>query len=88
MKNVSEIGARVARGTAILAMLAGGLGITTAEAAPIGVPAATTGAGKTTLGGEVNIVLDRDLETAGAEAEKGCDMAVAALIEKWSATKR
>jgi len=55
MKNVSGIGTRVARGAAVLAMLAGGLGITAAEAAPIGVPAATTGAGKTTLGGEVNI---------------------------------
>jgi hypothetical protein len=70
MKNVSGIGARVARGAAILAMLAGGLGITAAEAAPIGVPAATTGAGKTTLGGEVNILLDRDLTgTGGSEAE-------------------
>ena len=69
MKNVSGIGARVARGAAVLAMLAGGLGITAAEAAPIGVPAATTGAGKTTLGGEVNILLDRDLTGGGAEAE-------------------
>jgi hypothetical protein len=69
MKNVSRIGARVARGAAVLTMLAGGLGITAAEAAPIGVPAATTGAGKTTLGGEVNILLDRDLTGGGAEAE-------------------
>lgn len=68
MKNVSGIGTRVARGAAVLALLAGGLGITAAEAAPIGVPAATTGAGKTTLGGEVNILLDRDL-TGGFEAE-------------------
>jgi len=69
MKNVSGIGTRVARGAAVLAMLAGGLGITAAEAAPIGVPAATTGAGKTTLGGEVNILLDRDLTGGGSEAE-------------------
>ncbi len=70
MKNVSGIGARVARGAAVLAMLAGGLGITAAEAAPIGVPAATTGAGKTTVGGEVNILLDRDLTGGGgSEAE-------------------
>jgi len=69
MKNVSGIGTRVARGAAVLAMLAGGLGITAAEAAPIGVPAATTGAGKTTLGGEVNILLDRDLTGGGFEAE-------------------
>ena len=69
MKNVSGIGARVARGAAVLAMLAGGLGITAAEAAPIGVPAATTGAGKTTLGGEVNLLLDRDLANASTEAE-------------------
>jgi len=34
MKNVSGIGTRVARGAAVLAMLAGGLGITAAEAAP------------------------------------------------------
>ncbi len=70
MKNVSGIGTRVARSAAVLAMLAGGLGITAAEAAPIGVPAATTGAGKTTLGGEVNILLDRDLTGGGgSEAE-------------------
>src|SRR3990172_5258759 len=69
MKNVSGIGTRVARGAAVLAMLAGGLGIPAAEAAPIGVPAATTGTGKTTLGGEVNILLDRDLTGGGLEAE-------------------
>src|SRR3990172_6752209 len=69
MKNVSGIGTRVARGAAVLAMLAGGLGITAAEAAPLGVPAATTGTGKTTLGGEVNILLDRDLTGGGFEAE-------------------
>jgi hypothetical protein len=69
MKNVSGIGTRVARSAAVLAMLAGGLGITAAEAAPIGVPAATTGAGKTTLGGEVNLLLDRDLEGTSTEAE-------------------
>jgi len=69
MKNVSGFGARVARGAAVLAMLAGGFGITAAEAAPIGVPAATTGAGKTTLGGEINLLLDRDLDGASIEAE-------------------
>ncbi len=68
MKNVSGIGA-VARGAAVLALLAGGLGITAAEAAPIGVPAATTGAGKTTVGGEVNLLLDRDLDGTSIEAE-------------------
>jgi hypothetical protein len=69
MKNVSGIGARVARGTVVLAMLAGGFGITAAEAAPIGVPAATTGAGKTTVGGEINLLLDRDLDGTSIEAE-------------------
>lgn len=69
MKNVSGIGTRVARGAAVLALLAGGLGITAAEAAPIGMPAATTGAGKTTLGGEVNLLLDRDLDGTSIEAE-------------------
>src|SRR3989338_8363654 len=69
MKNVSGISVRVARSAAVLAMLAGGLGITAAEAAPLGVPAATTGAGKTTLGGEVNLLLDRDLDGASIEAE-------------------
>ena len=69
MKNVSGIGTRVARSAAVLAMLAGGLGITAAEAAPIGVPAATAGAGKTTLGGEVNLLLDRDLDGTSIEAE-------------------
>lgn len=41
-----------------------------AHAAPIGVPAATTGAGKTALGGEINVVMDRDLTGNGnPEAE-------------------
>lgn len=35
-------------------------GTFTAEAAPIGVPAATTGTGKTAAGVEVNILVDRD----------------------------
>ena len=44
--------------------LVGGLimavGTLTAEAAPIGVPAATTGTGKTAAGVEVNLLLNRD----------------------------
>jgi hypothetical protein len=47
--------------------LVGGLAVA-AQAAPIGVPAATTGAGKTALGAEVNVLIDRDL-TGGPEAE-------------------
>lgn len=47
----------------------GGLAVAV-HAAPIGVPAATTGAGKTALGGELNVVMDRDLTgTTNAEAE-------------------
>ncbi len=40
-----------------------------AHAAPLGVPAATTGAGKTAIGGEVNVVIDRDLTGTLGEAE-------------------
>lgn len=40
-----------------------------AQAAPLGVPAATTGAGKTALGGEINVVMDRDLSGGSLEAE-------------------
>lgn len=40
-----------------------------AYAAPLGVPAATTGAGKTALAGEVNVVIDRDLTGTNGEAE-------------------
>lgn len=47
------------------ALLVGGLTATGVKASPIGIPAATTGAGKTTIGGEVNILLDRDLAVGG-----------------------
>jgi hypothetical protein len=50
-------------------LIVGSLGAITAEAAPIGIPAATTGAGKTSVAAEVNLLLDRDLETSGREAE-------------------
>jgi hypothetical protein len=50
-------------------LIVGSLGAVTAEAAPIGIPAATTGAGKTSVAAEVNLLLDRDLETPGREAE-------------------
>jgi hypothetical protein len=53
--------------TAITIALVGGLAVA-AQAAPIGVPAATTGAGKTALSAEVNVLVDRDL-TGGPEAE-------------------
>jgi hypothetical protein len=49
--------------TMLVGVLAGA-----AQAAPLGVPAATTGAGKTTLGAEVNVLVDRDL-TSGQEAD-------------------
>lgn len=53
-----------------LTAVAVGLLATSVYAAPIGVPAATTGAGKTSLGGEVNVIMDRDLEGAASpEAE-------------------
>ncbi|MBI5197383.1 MAG: hypothetical protein HZA19_02120 [Nitrospirae bacterium] len=44
-------------------------GSLTAEAAPIGVPAATTGEGKAAVGVEVNILADRDLTDGGGEME-------------------
>ncbi|MFZ5862072.1 MAG: hypothetical protein ACOYXR_04400 [Nitrospirota bacterium] len=59
--------ARGMRLAVITIVLAGGLAAT-AHAAPLGVPAATTGAGKTALGAEVNVLVDRDL-TGGGEAE-------------------
>lgn len=55
--------------TLVTALVAGALTAATAQAAPIGIPAATTGAGKTVIGGEVNILLDRDLSAGGGEAE-------------------
>ncbi|MEW6684313.1 MAG: hypothetical protein AB1451_15560 [Nitrospirota bacterium] len=55
---------RVTVATAVLGSLP-----VAADAAPIGVPAATTGAGKTALGGEVNVVIDRDLSSGNGEAE-------------------
>lgn len=54
--------------TATTIAMIGGLAVT-AQAAPIGVPAATAGAGKTMLGGEINVVMDRDLTGGGGEAE-------------------
>lgn len=36
-----------------------------AQAAPLGVPAATTGVGKTSLGAEVNVLVDRNLSGTG-----------------------
>jgi hypothetical protein len=49
--------------------LLGSLAVTS-QAAPIGVPAATAGAGKTVLGGEINVLMDRDLTGTGSpEAE-------------------
>jgi hypothetical protein len=48
--------------------LVGGLAVA-AQAAPIGVPAATTGAGKTSFGAEVNVLIDRDL-TSGLTVEE------------------
>jgi hypothetical protein len=50
------------------AALVGGLAVA-AQAAPLGVPAATTGAGKTTLGAEVNVLVDRDLSGGTSEAD-------------------
>lgn len=55
-------------GLAVTAAFIGSLAVTVAQAAPLGVPAATTGAGKTTLGAEVNVLVDRDL-TTGQEAD-------------------
>src|SRR5574341_968275 len=55
--------------TATTIAMIGGLAVT-AQGAPLGVPAATAGAGKTMLGGEINVVMDRDLTgTGNAEAE-------------------
>jgi hypothetical protein len=50
--------------TMLVGVLAGA-----AQAAPLGVPAATTGAGKTTLGAEVNVLVDRDLSGGTSEAD-------------------
>jgi hypothetical protein len=70
MRRFDSTGKRIARTAALVGVIVGSLGAAAVEAAPIGVPAATTGAGKTTLGGEVNILLDRDLTgTGGLEAE-------------------
>jgi hypothetical protein len=56
------------RVTATATAIIGSL-VASAYAAPIGVPAATTGAGKTALGGELNVVIDRDLTGTSGEAE-------------------
>jgi hypothetical protein len=60
--------ARWIRLTGTTTALVGGLAVA-AHAAPLGVPAATTGAGKTTLGAEVNVLMDRDLTGGNAEAD-------------------
>lgn len=69
MENGHKGWARWMRLAATTVALLGGLAVT-AQAAPIGVPAATAGAGKTVLGGEINVVMDRDLTGPGSpEAE-------------------
>ncbi|MFZ5875058.1 MAG: hypothetical protein ACOYXU_01495 [Nitrospirota bacterium] len=67
MNDRKTAGAHWMRLTATTIVLVGGLAVA-AQAAPIGVPAATTGAGKTALGAEVNVLIDRDL-TTGQEAD-------------------
>lgn len=69
MRRFDRRGTRLTGATVLLGLIVGSLGAVTAEAAPIGIPAATTGAGKTSLAAEVNLLLDRDLETPGEEAE-------------------
>lgn len=69
MKNGRTGWTRWMRLTVTTATAIGGFAVA-AHAAPIGVPAATTGAGKTALGGEVNVLIGRDLTGGGgAEAE-------------------
>ncbi len=69
MENGHSRWTRWMRLTVITAAMVGGLALT-AQAAPLGVPAATAGSGKTVLGGEINVVMDRDLTgTGNAEAE-------------------
>jgi len=66
MINVGRIGIRWVSGVAALLVI---VGVGVVGAAPLGVPAATTGAGKTALGAEVNAVLDRELTGGVSEAE-------------------
>ncbi len=68
MKNRNTAWARWMRVTVTTTALVVGLAVA-AQAAPIGVPAATTGAGKTTLGAEVNVLVDRDLSGGNFEAD-------------------
>jgi hypothetical protein len=68
MENGQTRWTRWMRLAATTVTLLGGLAVTT-QAAPIGVPAATAGAGKTVLGGEINVLMDRDLTVGNAEAE-------------------
>lgn len=60
---------RKSYGIGIATAIMVGLATLTAQAAPIGVPAAMTGAGKTTVGVEVNIMADRDLTGGVSTAE-------------------
>ncbi len=69
MRRFDRTGRQRVGTVALLGFIIGSLGVATTEAAPIGIPAATTGAGRTSLGGEVNLLLSRDLETSGQDAE-------------------
>ncbi|HET8761707.1 MAG TPA: hypothetical protein VFN94_11595 [Nitrospiria bacterium] len=68
MTNHSTAWAQRLRLTTITAVLVGGMSVV-AQAAPLGVPAATTGAGKTALGAEVNVLMDRDLTGGNGEVD-------------------
>lgn len=68
MRNAHKAWTRWMRVAATTTAVIGSLAAA-AHAAPIGVPAATTGAGKTTLGGEINVLTDRDLTGSSGEAE-------------------
>lgn len=68
MKNGRTVFARWMRLTIATTTIIGTFAVT-AHAAPLGVPAATAGAGKTALGGELNVVIDRDLTGNAGEAE-------------------
>jgi hypothetical protein len=56
--------------TIITGILVGGLTVV-AQAAPLGVPAATTGAGKTSLGVDVNVLVNRDLNVGTFDEADG-----------------
>jgi hypothetical protein len=66
MIDLGRIGIRWVSSVAALLVI---VGVGVVEAAPLGVPAATTGAGKTALGAEVNAMFDRDLTGGVSEAE-------------------